>query len=150
MDVIERALVARAKRLLDRFSLFEIAEEVVEGGSVRTNQPIDQRPALGIERSLPLRSVVQIGLASDGEEFLQRYPLPLLQRTKVRWDWLAGANGRAAQLGVAEIVSEALLDPQRRSSAAVVNQIVNQLVKWSAVAAPARAALHDHRSAAGR
>src|SRR5207247_6229578 len=113
LDIIERALVARAKRLLDRFSIFEIAQELVEGGSVGTNQPIDQRPALGIERSLPLRAVVEIGLASDGEEFLQRYPLPLLlQRTKVRWDWLAGANGRAAQLGVAEIVSEAFLDPQ--------------------------------------
>ena len=72
-----------------------------------------------------------------------------LQHSEVRFDRLAGEDRALSQLRVAEIFGEAFLDPQRRARAAVLDQVVNELVKRCAICSAAEAGLHDHRAAIG-
>ncbi len=142
LQIVDRFSVAALQRCVDGGAVLEIVEEVVERSAVRSHQPVDGGPALGVEARLHPR----LRFVSDGEEVALRHePAPLQQRD-VLADRRAGVNHASFDVDVAEVLSETFLQPQRRARFAAADQLVDELVIRRAVGVERRR-IDQHRAA---
>ncbi len=141
-------MVARLQRRLDTRAVRNVANEVVEVAVRRAHQPVDDGPALRIERGLRDRAFVDVGFAHRGEELRKRDVRTLPQHRDVIRHRLAGGDGSRSDRGVAEVLGDSFFQPERRLRIARLHEVVDELVQRRPIAAvPAVVVVDQHRTA---